>query len=172
MPETTLAYDFRGRTVLDSQGSSLGSVKNTATARKPPKKGIVGIVAGGLGAAAMAKRRNAAKQGDEMPTPPVSHVEASAADGRLTVCARPGQPPGRLISPQLKRNRSGRNRIMEIPKEQILQTLRDRGDHDQAQQADQTLPDQVDPEQHKDLLGQVGVDPGELLGGLGGKLGL
>ena len=61
---------------------------------------------------------------------------------------------------------------MEIPKEQILQMLRDRGDHDNAQQADQQLPDQDDPEQHGDLLGQLGVNPGELLGGAGGKLGL
>jgi hypothetical protein len=61
---------------------------------------------------------------------------------------------------------------MEIPKDQILQMLRDRGDHDQAQQADQKLPDQVDTDQHSDLLGQIGIDPGELLGSLGGKLGL
>jgi hypothetical protein len=61
---------------------------------------------------------------------------------------------------------------VEIPKEQILQMLRDRGNHDQAQQADQQLPDQVDPEQHKDLLGQFGIDPGEILGGAAGKLGL
>lgn len=50
--------------------------------------------------------------------------------------------------------------------------LRDRGDPDKAQQADQQLPDQVDPEQHNDLLGKIGIDPGELLGGAGGKLGL
>jgi hypothetical protein len=61
---------------------------------------------------------------------------------------------------------------MEIPKEQILQMLRDRGDNDQAQQADQQLPDRVDPDQHGDLLGRIGIDPGELLGGIGGKLGL
>lgn len=61
---------------------------------------------------------------------------------------------------------------MEIPKEQILQMLRDRGDHDNAQQADQQLPDQVDSEQHGDLLGKLGVNPSELLGGAGGKLGL
>jgi hypothetical protein len=48
----------------------------------------------------------------------------------------------------------------------------DRGDDQKAQQADQQLPDQVDPEQHGDLLKQVGIDPGEVLGGLGGKLGL
>jgi len=61
---------------------------------------------------------------------------------------------------------------VEIPKEQILQMPRDRGDHDQAQQADQQLPDQVDPDQHGDLLGQVGIDPGEILGGAGKDLGL
>ena len=60
---------------------------------------------------------------------------------------------------------------MEIPKEQILQMLRDRGDHDQAQQADQQLPDKVDPDQHNDLLGKIGINPSEI-GGLGGKLGL
>ena len=61
---------------------------------------------------------------------------------------------------------------MEIPKDQILQMLRDRGDNDKAEQADQQLPDQVDPEQHQDLLAKIGVDPSELLGGLGGKLRL
>jgi hypothetical protein len=61
---------------------------------------------------------------------------------------------------------------MEFPKEQILQMLRDRGDHDKAQQADQQLPDQVDPEQHSGLLAKIGIDPGEILGGAGGKLGL
>ncbi len=61
---------------------------------------------------------------------------------------------------------------MEIPKEQILQMLRDRGEDDQAQQADQQLPDQVDPDQHGDLLGQVGIDPGEIVRGAGRGLGL
>jgi hypothetical protein len=61
---------------------------------------------------------------------------------------------------------------MEIPKDQILQLLRDRGDHDKAQNADQQLPDKVDPEQHSDLLGKLGINPSELLGGIGGKFGL
>ncbi len=61
---------------------------------------------------------------------------------------------------------------MEIPKEQILQMLRDQGDHDTAQQADEQLPDQVDPDQHGDLLGRIGINPSDLLGGAGGKLGL
>jgi hypothetical protein len=73
---------------------------------------------------------------------------------------------------------------MEIPKEMILKLLRDRGQGDQAAQADQELPDAVDTEQHKGLLDKFGLDVGDLmklaggggaggaLGGLGGKLGL
>jgi hypothetical protein len=67
---------------------------------------------------------------------------------------------------------------MEIPKEQILELLRSAGDHDKADQADQQLPDQVDTEKHAGILGQLGIDPQDLLGklgglgGLGGKLGL
>ena len=61
---------------------------------------------------------------------------------------------------------------MEIPKDQILQLLRDRGDHDKADQADQQLPDQVDPEQHSDLLKKIGIDPSDLPEDIGGKIGL
>jgi len=65
---------------------------------------------------------------------------------------------------------------MEIPKEQILELLRKRGDHDKADQAQSELPDMVDTEQHSDLLGKLGLDPqdliGKLPGGLGDKLGL
>jgi hypothetical protein len=61
---------------------------------------------------------------------------------------------------------------MEIPKDQILQLLRDRGDHDKVQQADQQLPDQVDTEQHSDLLAKIGVKPDDLVGDIGKKLGL
>jgi hypothetical protein len=62
--------------------------------------------------------------------------------------------------------------IMEIPKDQILQLLRDRGDHAKADQADQQLPDHVDPDQHSDLLDKIGINPTDLLGGIEGKLGL
>src|SRR3954471_5448801 len=61
---------------------------------------------------------------------------------------------------------------MEIPKEKILEMLRERGADDKVQQAEQELPDQVDPEQHKDQLEKLGIDPQDLLGGIGGKLGL
>jgi hypothetical protein len=62
---------------------------------------------------------------------------------------------------------------MEIPKEKIVEFLRERGDHDRADKADRELPDQVDHEQHADLLSRYGVDPQELIGKLGlGNLGL
>lgn len=61
---------------------------------------------------------------------------------------------------------------MEIPKDQILQLLHDRGDHAKADQADQQLPDQVDPEQHSDILNKIGINPSDLLGDIEGKIGL
>ena len=68
---------------------------------------------------------------------------------------------------------------MQIPKEQILELLRSRGQDDKAQQADGELPEQVDTEQHAGILQKLGLDPGDLVGmlgggggGLGGKLGL
>lgn len=61
---------------------------------------------------------------------------------------------------------------MEIGKDQILQLLKDKGQHDQVDQASQELPDQVDPEQHAGLLSKFNLDPKELLGKLGGGLHL
>ena len=61
---------------------------------------------------------------------------------------------------------------MTIPKEKILDKLRERGADDKLQQAEQELPDQVDPEAHRDQLEKLGIDPQDLLGDVGGKLGL
>ena len=61
---------------------------------------------------------------------------------------------------------------MQIPKDQILELIRSRGDHDQAGQAESELPDQVDTDQDQGLLQKFGIDPSQLLGGLGDKLGL
>jgi hypothetical protein len=55
---------------------------------------------------------------------------------------------------------------MEIDKQQIVSMLRERGDHDQADQAEQQLPDTVDHEEHAGMLNQLGVNPQELLGRL------
>jgi hypothetical protein len=68
---------------------------------------------------------------------------------------------------------------MEVPKEQIVQLLRERGESSQAEQADLELPDQVDPERDSGVLGRFGLDQDDLVsalqdrlpGGLGDKLG-
>ncbi len=52
---------------------------------------------------------------------------------------------------------------MQIDKQQLLDLLRERGDQDQAQQADQELPQQVDPEQHSGLLQKFGIDPQDVI---------
>ena len=59
---------------------------------------------------------------------------------------------------------------MEIPKDKILELLRQRGDHDRADEADKELPDQVDPDRDSGLLSKFGIDPQDLLGGLAGKI--
>jgi hypothetical protein len=61
---------------------------------------------------------------------------------------------------------------VNISKDQIVQLLESQGNHGQAQQASQQLPDEVDTDnrQHADLLSKLGIDTGSLgnlLGGLG-----
>jgi hypothetical protein len=52
---------------------------------------------------------------------------------------------------------------MQVDKNMILDLLRERGQQDQVAQADQQLPDQVDTDQHANLLQQFGLDPQELI---------
>jgi hypothetical protein len=65
---------------------------------------------------------------------------------------------------------------MEIPKDKVLDLIRERAGGQQADQAANELPDQVDPERHSDLLAKFGINPQDLLsgglGGIGDKLGL
>jgi len=69
---------------------------------------------------------------------------------------------------------------MQIPKDQILELLRSRGDEGKAQQADSELPGTVDTDQHGGILESLGLSPQDLisqlggggLGGITGKLGL
>ena len=65
---------------------------------------------------------------------------------------------------------------MEFDKNQVLELLRSQGDNDKAQLADKELPDKVDPQKHAGILSQLGVNPQDLIGklgggGLGGMLG-
>lgn len=52
---------------------------------------------------------------------------------------------------------------MQIDKNTIVEFLRQRGDNQRADQADQELPDQVDTDQHAGLLERFGLDPAELM---------
>jgi len=60
---------------------------------------------------------------------------------------------------------------MQLDKDTILDLLRQRGDHHRAGQADQELPDQVDTDQHADLLARHGIDLKDLVGKFGGDSG-
>jgi hypothetical protein len=61
---------------------------------------------------------------------------------------------------------------VQIDKSAILDLLRERGQQDQANQADQELPEQVDTDRDAGLLQRFGVDPQELLQRFTGGEGL
>jgi hypothetical protein len=65
---------------------------------------------------------------------------------------------------------------MEIPKDKVLELIRDRVGGEKADEASKELPERVDPDKHSDLLAKFGIDPQDLLSGglgdIGGKLGL
>jgi hypothetical protein len=61
---------------------------------------------------------------------------------------------------------------MEIPKDKIIELIKQHGQADQAGQAEQELPDQVDPDRDSGLLAKFGLKPEDVLGKLGGGLGL
>lgn len=67
---------------------------------------------------------------------------------------------------------------MQFDKSQILSLLQSQGDQGKADQADQELPDQVDTDQHANILEKLGINPMDLIsklagggGGGGGGLG-
>lgn len=59
---------------------------------------------------------------------------------------------------------------MQIDKQQILDLLRSKGDTQKADQAQQELPDKVDPDNsdHASLMSKIGVNLDEVKGKLGG----
>lgn len=59
---------------------------------------------------------------------------------------------------------------MEIPKDKILELLKQQGKDDQVQPARDELPDQVDPERDSGLLAKYGIDPQDLLAKFGGGI--
>ncbi len=57
---------------------------------------------------------------------------------------------------------------MQFSKQEVVSMIESRSGSDQAQQAAEQLPDQVDHEDHADLLNQFGINPQELVSQLGG----
>lgn len=64
---------------------------------------------------------------------------------------------------------------MQFDKQQIIELLKSKGNQDEAQRADNELPEKVDTDQHAGLLSKLGLSADDLpggLSGLGSKLGL
>lgn len=59
---------------------------------------------------------------------------------------------------------------MEIPKDKIMELLQQQGKGDQTDQAEQELPDKVDPERDSGLLEKFGLEPQDVLSELGGGI--
>ena len=57
---------------------------------------------------------------------------------------------------------------MQIDKHQVLELLRAKGEQDKAEQAARELPDQMDTDEHADVLSSFGLGPQELVAKLGG----
>ena len=60
---------------------------------------------------------------------------------------------------------------VEIDRQEIVDQLRGRDEDDVADRAQRELPDVVDTDEHADLLHQLGINPTDLLGGIGGTFG-
>jgi predicted PhzF superfamily epimerase YddE/YHI9 len=61
---------------------------------------------------------------------------------------------------------------VQIDKQAVLDLLREKGQQDQASQAEQQLPDQVDTDKNADLLQRLGIDPREILEKFMGRGGI
>jgi hypothetical protein len=84
---------------------------------------------------------------------------------RRRLAARPGSATTQLI----EINNPLEGPTMDIDNDEIVELLRSRGEDDIADQAERELP--VDTDQHGAKLDQLGINPAELLGGIGGTFG-
>jgi hypothetical protein len=88
-------------------------------------------------------------------------VEEQAASMRVHRVTDPGAGVPRV--PQ------GKEQDVEIDKESVLKLIRERGDDEQTNQAENELPDRIDTERGAGLLRQFGVDAQDLTGGILGR---
>ena len=59
---------------------------------------------------------------------------------------------------------------MQIPKDKIIEFIRDHAGQEKASQAQGELPDQVDTDRDRGLLEKYGVDVGDLIGRFAGNI--
>ena len=60
---------------------------------------------------------------------------------------------------------------MKIDRQEIVELLRSIGEDDTADHAERELPEEVDTDDHRAELDQLGINPTDLLGGIGGTFG-
>ena len=53
---------------------------------------------------------------------------------------------------------------MEIPKQKVIEFLKEQGQSEKAQQLEQELPERIDHELHSDVLEKHNINPQELIG--------
>lgn len=60
---------------------------------------------------------------------------------------------------------------MKVSRDEIVDALRGRDEDDLAATVEAELPEEVDTDTHAEQLRALGVNPAELLGGIGGTFG-
>ena len=60
---------------------------------------------------------------------------------------------------------------MKLDKQEIVDALRGRGEDALADDAEAELPQEVDTDDHRVKLDQLGINPTDLIGGVGGTFG-
>jgi hypothetical protein len=60
---------------------------------------------------------------------------------------------------------------MKVTRDEIVEGLRGRDEHDLAEQAEVELPEEVDTDDDAEMLHRLGINPADLLGGIGGTFG-
>ena len=60
---------------------------------------------------------------------------------------------------------------MEVSRQEIIEALRGRDEHELADRAEAELPAEVDTEDDADMLHGLGINPADLIAGIGGGFG-
>ncbi len=60
---------------------------------------------------------------------------------------------------------------MEVSRQEIIEALRGRDEHELADRAEAELPQEVDTEDDAEVLHGLGINPADLIAGIGGGFG-